>query len=194
MSSPPACGRAALVAYALAVAGWAAAVRAADAVEVLPPEASAGVLASLPARGLAAAIAEAGKIEVPAVEPGERLVVEATQAARWTEGAYDVWHLTGGIRIVQGGTEARAHEAVAWVERPDERRPAAGTQVRSMLVRMAGDVTVRSRDAQAEAAASVRGDRWTGRFWHLHDPVLDFASVAPSAGRPPLYEAPADGG
>ncbi len=174
----------------LVVVAWATCVGAAPPGDVLPPEASAGALATLPARGLAAAIAEAGRIEVPAVEPSERLVIEATQAARWTEGDYDVWHLTGGVRIVQGGTEATAHEAVAWIERAGTPEPVVESQPRSALVRMAGDVRVKSREA---AAASVRGERWTGRFWHLHDPTLDFASVVPSAGTPSLYEAPALG-
>ena len=50
---------------------------------------STGALAELPARGLAAAIAEAGHIEVPAVDPAERIEITATQAARWTEGEYE---------------------------------------------------------------------------------------------------------
>ena len=110
--------------------------------------ATAGALASLPARGLAAAVAEAGRIEVPAVDPREQVTIHATQASRWTEGSYEVWHLTGGVRIVQGSTEATAHEAVAWIEQ-DPGPPAADAAdgpaaVRGMLVRMAGEVTVRS--------------------------------------------------
>jgi secreted PhoX family phosphatase len=75
-------------------------VRATDT--MVTPEASAGALAALPARGLAAAIAEAGRIEVPSMNPAEPLAIKATQAARWSEGVYDVWHLTGGVRIAQG--------------------------------------------------------------------------------------------
>jgi hypothetical protein len=71
--------------------------RAADG--PLPPRSSAGALADLPARGLAAAIAEASHVEVPAVDPAERIKITATQAARWTEGEYEVWHLTGGVTI-----------------------------------------------------------------------------------------------
>jgi hypothetical protein len=167
---------------------------------LMAPEASAGSLATLPARGLAAAIADAGRIEVPATDPAERLVVEATQAARWSEGEYDVWHLTGGVRIAQGSTAATAHEAVVWIERDAEtNEPSAGTdeqeapRVRSMIVRMAGNVQVRTRSVGDEAAAStVRGDRWAGRFWTLRDPDLDFGSVVTTKGTPPIYEAPAE--
>jgi hypothetical protein len=159
--------------------------------------APAGALASLPARGLAAAIAEAGRIEVPSVDPGEPVTIAATQAARWTEGSYDVWHLTGGVRIVQGATEATAHEAVVWIEQDpgavddSEADGPTAPPLRGMLVRMAGNVQVRSRDGE-EAVSSVRGPRWAGRFWMLRDPTLDFQSVVPAAGTPPVYEEPAE--
>ncbi|MFM7137007.1 MAG: hypothetical protein ACKO1M_08050, partial [Planctomycetota bacterium] len=183
------------VAACLLVAAWTVAAAATPPGDVLPPEASAGALATLPARGLAAAIAEAGRVEVPSVDPSERVTIEATQAARWTEGVYDVWHLTGGVRIVQGATEAAAHEAVVWIEQAAFDESAAEPRVRSMVVRMAGDVRVKSRTAgEADTTASVRGPQWTGRFWYLRDPVLDFASVVPSAGTPPLYDAPVVGG
>jgi hypothetical protein len=173
-----------------------AAVRAAEPEAAVAPRATAGALAALPARGLAAAIAEAGRIEVPSVDPSEPVTVKATQAARWTEGSYDVWHLTGGVRIVQGATEASGHEAVVWIEQDPGTSPAADDgpvrpRVRSMLVRMAGDVRVQS--AGDEASASVRGPRWSGRFWMLRDPKLDFASVVAATGTPPIYEQPADG-
>ena len=160
--------------------------------------ASAGVLAAAPARGLAAAVAEAGRIEVPSVDPGERLSIRATQAARWTEGSYDVWHLTGGVTIAQGVTEAKSHEAVVWIEQTGvipETDDEAEPRPRGLLVRMAGEVTVTSASAGSAAPAStVRGSRWTGRFWTIHDPALDFTSVVPATGTPAIYAAPAEGG
>ena len=84
------------------------------------PHNSSGVLASLPARGLAAAIAEAGQIEVPAANPQELLNITATQASRWTEGSYEVWHLTGGVELSQGLTLVDSHEAVIWIEQQPE--------------------------------------------------------------------------
>ena len=147
------------------------------AVPPLKDTATAGALASLPARGLAAAIAEAGRIEVPSADPRENVTVNATQAARWTEGSYDVWHLTGGVRISQGATEAVAHEAVVWIEQEpepsidseaDDEEEAQQPAVRSMLVRMAGNVSVRAGAVSADTAATtVRGPRWTGRFLSL---------------------------
>ncbi len=187
--------RFALAVLAAVLATWSDRSPAA-ADEVITPDASAGALATLPARGLAAAIAEAGRIEVPSTDPAEPLSVQATQAARWTEGEYEVWHLTGGVRIVQGSTEAAAHEAVVWIEQQaatpvDDEGRSAEPRVRSLLVRMAGDVKVTTMAGEA-AAATVRGPQWTGRFWTLRDPRLDFASVVGSVARPPLYEQPAE--
>ena len=159
--------------------------------------AAAGALAGMPARGLAAAIAEAGRIEVPATNPAEPLVIHAAQASRWTEGSYDVWHLTGGVRIEQQGTEATGHEAVVWIEQESaaeiDDQESEGPRPRSMLVRMAGDVRVQSAGSSPEATSTIRGDRWTGRFWTLRDPRLDFDSVVPASGTPLVYEAPAEG-
>ena len=189
-------------------------VRPAGAQVTAQPEAAAGALSALPARGLAAAIAEASSIEVPAVDPSEVIAIRAAQASRWTEGSYDVWHLTGGVRIEQGPTVAESHEAVVWIEQ-DPGAPSAGggdgqepfgdreadggtplPPLRGMLVRMAGNVSVTAGNAAADGAepglSTVRGPRWTGRFWTRRDPRLQFASVVPPSGTPPVYEAVAD--
>jgi hypothetical protein len=170
---------------------WAS-MRVAVAEDPLPPPSSpAGALASLPARGLASAIAEAGQIEVPAVDPAERLTIRAGQASRWTEGSYDVWHLTAGATITQGSTTATAHEAVIWIEQQPldvggfDSDAGNGPPVRSVLVRMAGSVEVHAGDA---SAAAIRGPSWAGRFWTFRDPVLDFTSVVPPPGTPVQYD------
>ena len=161
------------------------------------PAPAAGVLAAVPARGLAAAIAEAGRIEVPAVDAREAITIHATQAARWTEGSYDVWHLTGGVRIEQGATRAAAHEAVVWIEQDPGPAPPAddadGAPVpplRGLLVRMAGDVRVESGDMAG--GSTIRGPQWTGRFWTHRDPTLAFGSIVPAAGAPAVYQRPSD--
>lgn len=159
----------------------------------------AGVLAGVPVKGLAAVIAEAGRIEVPAASPRELLSIGATQASRWTEGSYDVWHLTGGVTISQGQTEAEAREAVVWIEQPPPLQAPGDDSVepplRTVLVRMAGNVQVRSAAGEAASAgdpATLRDDRWAGRFWTIRDPQLAFDSIVPTSGRPAVYEAPAD--
>jgi hypothetical protein len=155
---------------------------------------AAGRLATVPSRGLAATIAEAGRIEVPAVDPGSPMTISAGQASRWTEGAYDVWHLVGGVVLRQGSIEAGGHEAVVWIERGEAAAPAPDggsiAPLRTVLARLSGDVAVRTVGGPAEAA-SLRGPDWTGRFAVIRDPVLDFTSVAPSAATAPVYELPA---
>ena len=185
-------GRVRAVLAAVAVVVLAAHAAAADG--LLEATSGSGQLAGLPARGLAAAIAEAGRIELPATDPAAQLAVRATQAARWTEGAYDVWHLTGGVRITQGNVEATAHEAVVWIDRepvPLDADDADSPLGRGMLVRLAGDVRVSTRGPGA-APATVRGPSWAGRFRTRREPVLDFASVVPGPGGPAVYEPPAD--
>ena len=163
-----------------------------------PPAATdtSGVLADLPARGLVAAIAEAGQIEVPATNPSETLGISATQASRWTEGSYDVWHLTGGVEIHQGLTTVESHEAVIWIEQqPVHEEMSEGNAippVRTVLVRMAGNVVVQSFSESDNAqAATIQSDRWSGRFGIIRDPKLEFKSIVPSGTKPAIYEAPA---
>ena len=169
------------------------------AAEPPPPTAPAGSLAELPVRGLSAAIAEAGHIEVPAANPRELLSIAATQASRWTEGAYDVWHLTGGVTIRQGQTEAEANEAVVWIEQPPPvlapAEASTGPPLRTVLVRLAGTVSVQTFNPEKTAGpetATIRDDRWAGRFWIIRDPQLTFDSIVPASGRPAVYEAPVD--
>ena len=170
-------------------------------VSAQPPAATdtAGVLASLPARGLVAAIAEAGQIEVPATNPQELLGIVATQASRWTEGSYDVWHLTGGVEIYQGLTAVESHEAVIWIEQQplheETNDGVASPPVRTVLVRTAGNVVVQrslSSEPDGAQAATIRSDRWSGRFGIIRDPNLEFKSVVSSGIKPAIYEAPAD--
>ncbi|MDO7713969.1 MAG: hypothetical protein MUP93_03755, partial [Pirellulales bacterium] len=187
----------AVIVWLLVFVSTGACLSAADA---QPPAATdtAGVLASLPARGLVAAIAEAGQIEVPATNPQELLRVVATQASRWTEGSYDVWHLTGGVEIYQGLTAVESREAVIWIEQQPQHEETsdgvASPPVRTVLVRMAGNVVVQtslSSEPDSAQAATIHSDRWSGRFGIIRDPKLEFKSVVSPGIKPAIYEAPA---
>ena len=61
-------------------------------------------------------------LEVPAVDPSQQVKIRAAQASRWTEGSYDVWHLTGGVRVEQGPTVAEAQLPETHAETPGVRR------------------------------------------------------------------------
>ena len=106
------------------------------------------MLADLPARGLVAAIAEAGQIEVPATNPSETLGISATQASRWTEGLLRCLASNRWCEIHQGLTTVESHEAVIWIEQqPVHEEMSEGNAsppVRTVLVRMAGNVVVQS--------------------------------------------------
>ena len=186
-----------VIVWLLVFGGTVACLRTADA---QPPAATdtTGVLAGLPARGLVAAIAEAGQIEVPATNPQELLSIAATQASRWTEGSYDVWHLTGGVEIYQGLTSVESREAVIWIEQQpvheETSEGIASPPVRTVLVRMAGNVVVQaslSSESDSAQAATIHSDRWSGRFGIIRDPKLEFKSVVSPGIKPVIYEAPA---
>ena len=186
-----------VIVWLLVFGGTVACLRTADA---QPPAATdtTGVLASLPARGLVAAIAEAGQIEVPATNPQELLSIAATQASRWTEGSYDVWHLTGGVEIYQGLTSVESREAVIWIEQQpvheETSEGIASPPIRTVLVRMAGNVVVQaslSSESDSAQAATIHSDRWSGRFGIIRDPKLEFKSVVSPGIKPAIYEAPA---
>ena len=186
-----------VIVWLLVFGGTVACLRTADA---QPPAATdtTGVLAGLPARGLVAAIAEAGQIEVPATNPQELLSIAATQASRWTEGSYDVWHLTGGVEIYQGLTSVESREAVIWIEQQpvheETSEGIASPPIRTVLVRMAGNVVVQaslSSESDSAQAATIHSDRWSGRFGIIRDPKLEFKSVVSPGIKPAIYEAPA---
>jgi len=110
-----------------------------------------------------------------------------------------VWHLTGGVELSQGLTAVDVHEAVIWIEQQPEgeetREGVEAPTVRTVLVRMAGGVEVRrsvSSAVDGEQVATIRSDRWSGRFAIIRDPKLDFKSVVASGSRPAVYEAPAN--
>jgi hypothetical protein len=67
--------------------------RPAGAQVTAQPEAAAGALSTLPARGLAAAIAEASSIEVPAVDPSEVIAIRAAQASVPEQRAFSVTYV-----------------------------------------------------------------------------------------------------
>ena len=52
--------------------------------------------------------------------------VSASDAARWKQGSYDVWHLKGRVVIAQGNTTVTAHQAIAWYEKADLQKKIPG--------------------------------------------------------------------
>lgn len=46
------------------------------------------------------------------------VVVNASEAAKWKQGEYDVWQLSGKVEIQQSGNVWRGKEAIIWVNQP----------------------------------------------------------------------------
>ena len=49
-----------------------------------------------------------------------------------------------------------------------------------------------SSEPDGAQAATIRSDRWSGRFGIIRDPNLEFKSVVSSGIKPAIYEAPAN--
>src|SRR5262249_9397459 len=58
----------------------------------------------------------AAPIELPQPDSRYPISVEAEHGNHWTEGAYDVWVLSGNCRLTQGPSHASATEAVLWID------------------------------------------------------------------------------
>lgn len=48
------------------------------------------------------------------------ITITANEAARWEQGAYQMWRLKGDVSLTQGKNAWRAAEAVLWVDRPSD--------------------------------------------------------------------------
>ena len=58
----------------------------------------------------------AAQVELPQPDSRYPISVEAEHGNHWTEGAYDVWVLSGNCRLAQGPSHASANEAVLWID------------------------------------------------------------------------------
>ena len=58
------------------------------------------------------------EIHLPSPPVEAPIVVQASQAARWKQGDFDVWQLTGKVRLVQSGNVWQGNDAVIWVNQP----------------------------------------------------------------------------
>ncbi len=66
--------------------------------------------------GMLSVQTSAGDVEFPIPSPAARISVTADEGSRSIQGSYTVYQLKGHCRIRQGSLEARAQEAVLWVE------------------------------------------------------------------------------
>ncbi|TWT96789.1 LPS-assembly protein LptD [Botrimarina colliarenosi] len=59
-----------------------------------------------------------GQVELQRPDLADPITVTASEAAKWTQGAYQMWRLKGGVSFTQGKNSWRAAEAIVWVDEP----------------------------------------------------------------------------
>jgi hypothetical protein len=129
------------------------------------------------------------QIQLPASNLSQRIVVAADSSSHWTEGAYDVYLLSGNCLINQGLTYARGREAVVWIERGG----AGGEPPHKAIVYLEGGVTINYQQAESQTkaagAATVTDETWFGRFFSLHPvDVKPMKVEPPPPTRPAVFE------
>ena len=125
-------------------------------------------------RALAALVAvcalgsgSAGQVHLPAAQVEQGVVVEANEAGRWRQGAYDVWRLAGGVKLKQSDRVWRGDEAIVWVD-----QPTAFDAPTKLIVYLEGSeqgpATVELfADEHARRAATETGPSWFGRLYTI---------------------------
>lgn len=133
----------------------------------------------------------AAEVELPPPDVSAPITVGAFEADRWTEGAYRVWRLKGGVAISQGKRVWRAAEAVIWVDQPTD----FGAPTKLIAYLEAGDgapvrldLYEQAPDDAATPLARQQSPDWFGRLrsvggidWRTPPPA------EPSAERPAIY-------
>jgi hypothetical protein len=119
------------------------------------------------------------EIEPPIAAIDAPIFVTADQSQQWREGQYDVWLLSGNLRLQQDDVEARAREAVLWVDRG---APSQGVPSK-IIAYLETDVVIQFQSSEAQ----IQDRQWLGRF-HTTDRIefrVPHTNPAP-AGLPPL--------
>lgn len=148
----------------------------------------------------ARAVWETPQLQMALPMPSAQLPIEVGAGAiqRWREGAYEVWHLSGGACLAQGPLSISSDEAIVWKESLDEvngwtARDHANSGACRLIIYTEGHVTIdRVRDGPAaqgaEAVDRMTDEVWLGRL--RTDTGLQGAwSIADidQAAAPPIY-------
>ncbi len=123
--------------------------------------------------------AHGGDIDLPLASEQLSVQVRAQTADRWQQGGYDVWLLSGNVRIQQGDTIAQSREAVLWID-----RAAAGSEHPSKIIAyLENDVVLDygrpggPNPSTGRAAQTVRDKTWFGRFHTVSDIQFDIPHI-----------------
>ena len=144
----------------------------------------------------------AAQVELPQPDSRYPISVEAEHGNHWTEGAYDVWVLSGNCRLTQGPSHASANEAVLWIDHS----AAVGEPGYKMITYLDGkvqmdfvvspssetDPKIQSDVAKgtisrspAGLVAKLQDKAWFGRLYSNSAPEIHAAKSDPEPGNKP---------
>jgi lipopolysaccharide export system protein LptA len=130
---------------------------------------------------------QAADIQLAPSDPSLPLVVSASQAWRWQDGAEQAWVLRGDCVVRQGSHSVRADQMVLWLRRPEATR----FQPLEAVVYGEGNVSLNrngSDPSREEALAVVQSGGWVGRFQSESGAQLEVDRTEPlTAARPAVY-------
>lgn len=104
------------------------------------------------------------EIELPPVDPSDRISIRGDSMSRWTEGEYEVLYFQGNCRIAQNGRQATGGQMMLWVDQqgPDSEIP---TKVIAYL-----EDGVEVQFGFNISDQKLRDQNWLGRFYSQRQP------------------------
>ncbi|QDV57140.1 LPS-assembly protein LptD [Rosistilla oblonga] len=120
---------------------------------------TAARLACALALSLFATVCVGVEIELPPVDPADRIMIRGDEMSRWTEGQYDVLYFKGNCQIAQNGRQATGGQMMLWVDQqgPDSEIP---TKVIAYL-----EDGVEVQFGFNISNQKLRDQNWLGRFY-----------------------------
>jgi len=155
------------------------------------------------------------EVNLPPIDPHQRITISADSAHHWKKGGYDVWLLKGHAEITQAGNVCRSDAAVLWIKRaeapddtpldqPSDRpsgrpfsrnekkrdEPVAEQSRHKIIAYLEGNVDFSGGKHPAKRPPAERGAGWFGRFYSTVPVSMDVAHVVSGAPRvmPAVYE------
>ena len=129
------------------------------------------------------------EIHLPTIPTEAAVSIEATEASRWQQGAYTVWHLSGNVQLGQGKIAWHGTEAIVWVE-----QPASFDQPTKLIVYLEGTaeqpvkIELLASEESSSPIARQQTPQWFGRLYTMAG--VDWQTPEPettSVDKPQLF-------
>jgi lipopolysaccharide export system protein LptA len=122
-------------------------------------------------------------IQFPIPDIESAITVRADRAARWDQGGYEVWLLSGNCRVGQDTIGVSSREMVVWIER----QGVFGARRSKVITYAEGNVVLTAR--RGESADRLEDRAWFGRFYSTAPVELDLPRPdAEPTEKPPVWE------